>query len=674
MRLTSSHLWLYLCALLGLALAVPARADTVLAARTISAPGVKLQDVQIRVGEDGQGGLTVRIKASRAEVSAIGWRRVGMDMQGVLSRDTHLRWLFDGTLKMTGAPGGALSDATVNLVLDDAANTFQADLSQGKATASTALPLDQPTHAQISLSDLPSGWLQGLLAGAWSGRLTGGRVDAELALDIQQNGVQASGQFGLTELGFDTPTGTMAGQKVNATGRLNLDTTSGPTRIGLDGSLRGGELLMGPVYAKLPDHAVQLGLDASAKNGAVDLSRLRVGDADALQLDGSLGFDAKGNLQRLTFSKFEASFPAAYQRYGQSWLATMGMRNARINGQLSGALDMDDDGLRSFAFDTDGLDFADGDGRMSVAGLKGGMDWTLRGDRPATTLSWRSLQIYRLANGAAQTSWLSRDGTLAMQKPVDISVLNGRLHLDALDWRPAAARGKRFSTSMALTGVDMAAFSRTMGWPEFPGTLGGAIPSLRWVDDRVELEGGLSVNVFDGFVDVTRLSLQDPFGTSPVLAGDVTLRQLDLGAMTSVFDIGNITGRMDGSIEDLRLVNWSPVAFQARLLAGSGGRISQRAVNSIVSVGGGGIAAGLQGAVLKLFKTFGYKRIGLNCTLQGNVCRMSGLDGADADGYTIVEGSGIPRLQVVGHQTQVDWPTLVRRLKAATEGTTPEVH
>jgi len=73
-----------------------------------------------------------------------------------------------------------------------------------------------------------------------------------------------------------------------------------------------------------------------------------------------------------------------------------------------------------------------------------------------------------------------------------------------------------------------------------------------------------------------------------------------------------------------------------------------------------------------LFKTFGYKRIGLNCTLQASVCHMGGLDN-DADGYTIVEGSGLPRLQVIGHQTQVDWPTVVRRLKAAIEGNGPDV-
>lgn len=673
MRPTSSHLLFYLCVVFGFAAALPARADIVLNARLVAVPGVKLQDVQMRIGENGQGGLTLALKAGKAELPTIGWRRVGVDMRGELSRDPHLRWLFDGDMQLAGAPGGALSDGKVAMVLDEAANTLQIDLSQGKALASAFMPLDQPTHAQISLKGLPAGWLQGLLGTMWSGRATGGRLDADMALDVQDGGIQASGQFGLAEVGFDSPSGTLAGQRLNGSGRLNVDTTNGPARIGLDASLRGGELLLGPIYARLPDHPVQLGLDASAHGGALDFNRLRVGDADALQLDGSLAFDAKGELQKLKLDRFQASFPAAYQRYGQSWLATLGLRNMRMSGQLTAALDLGGDGLHSFSFDTDGMDLADGEGRLAVSGLRGGMDWALRGTRPATTLSWRGLQIYRLANGAAQMSWQSRDGSLGLQKPVDVPLLNGRLHIADIDWRPAAAKGRRLSTSLVLAGVDMAAFSRAMGWPEFPGTLGGAIPALRWVDDRFELEGGLSVNVFDGFVDVTRMSLQDPFGTSPVLAGDITLRRLDLGAMTSVFDIGSITGRMDGTVQNLRLVNWSPVAFDARLLAGSGGRISQRAVNSLVSVGGGGIAAGLQGAMLRLFKNFSYKRIGLNCVLQGTVCRMGGLD-SDGDGYTIVEGSGLPRLQVVGHQTQVDWPTLVRRLRAAMEGGGPEVH
>ena len=117
--------------------------------------------------------------------------------------------------------------------------------------------------------------------------------------------------------------------------------------------------------------------------------------------------------------------------------------------------------------------------------------------------------------------------------------------------------------------------------------------------------------------------------------------------------------------------SWASTSV-ALSLADGGGRISQRAVNNLTAVGGGGVAGGLQGAVLKLFKTFGYKRIGLNCTLAGTVCHMSGLENT-GDGYTIGDGSGLPHLEVIGHQHEVDWPTLVNRLKAATEGGGPQI-
>ncbi len=675
MRVTSSHLLLGFCLLIGVAWALPARADVLLGARTISAPGLRLQGVTTRIsaGAGAGGGVQWQLHAAQADVAAMGWHRVGLTVAGNLQRDDRLRWVFDGSARLTGAAGGALSDAQVKMVLSAASNTLQLDIVQGKAQASVALPLDQPTHAQISLKNLPLSWLQGVLASVWSGHLGSGRLDAELALDVRQAGVQSSGQFTLSGAGFDTPTGTLAAQGLSGSGRYTLDKASEPASIDLDATLRGGQLLLGPIFARLPGHPVQLGLHAEMQHGgAIELSRLRVTDADALQLDGALAFDAGNHLTMLKLERFHASFPAAYQRYGQAWLSTLGLRNMSMTGQLSGSLDLRPDGLHSFAFSTDGLDLADGDGRLAISGLQGGLDWAAQGDRPATTLGWRSLQLYRIPNGAALSHWQSRAGALSLQQPLQIPVLKGQLRVSAFDWRPAAAKGQRLATSLVLTGIDMAAFSRAMGWPAFPGTLAGAIPSLRWVDNHFELQGGLTANLFGGFVDITRLSLQQPFGPSPVLSADMRLQQLDLAAITSVFDFGSISGRLDGSVDGLRLVNWSPVAFKASLLAGSGGRISQRAVNNLTTVGGGGIAGGLQGMVLKLFKTFGYSRIGLNCTLQGAVCKMSGLN-SDSGGYTIVEGSGLPHLQVIGHQTEVDWPTLVTRLTDAIHGASPVV-
>jgi hypothetical protein len=146
--------------------------------------------------------------------------------------------------------------------------------------------------------------------------------------------------------------------------------------------------------------------------------------------------------------------------------------------------------------------------------------------------------------------------------------------------------------------------------------------------------------------------------------------------MTKVFGFGSITGRLDGHINHLRLVDWAPVAFDAHLQTDKQWkgrrRISQRAVNDISSVGGSGLIAGLQAKVLGFFDDFGYEQIGLGCLLKDNVCRMEGI-GSAGDGYIIVAGAGLPRIQVVGFRRRVDWPTLVARLNAATQGQAPVI-
>lgn len=659
--------------LLALALAPPALAGAVLKARVLKLPGATLQQVQGTITPAPGGGLHVVLQAAHAAVPDMGWQRVGLKLDGTLLRDPRQRWVFSGNLRLTGAPGAALGDAQVQLQLDVAANTLLLDMTQGKAHINTFVPLDQLTHAQIDIKQLPLAWLQGLLGTVWSGRATGGRLDAQLALDQVGDGVHVAGQFNTIAAGLDTPTGTLAAQGLAAAGRFGLDTSTTPARLSFDGKLSGGELLLGPIYARLPGHAVQLSLQAQASKGGFELSRLHVQDPDALELDASMAFSAKGDLQRLDIDKLRATFPAAYTRYGQAWLASMGLPNASIRGALVASVNLRSGRLHAFSFHTGMLDVSDASGKLSVQRLRGGLDWSAQGTREPTELAWDQLGLYRLTLGAGSSRWRSRGGELALQAPLSVPLFNGALHVSDLDWRPAADTGTRLTTSMALAGVDMASFSRAMGWPAFPGTLGGAIAGLRWVGDSVELEGGLSMNVFGGFVDLTGMSLQSPFGPAPVFSGDFALSKLNLGAITSVFDIGSMTGRLSGSITGLRLVGWSPVAFDAHLLANQGGEVSQRAVNNLTSVGGGsGIGGGLQGAVLGLFKHFGYKRMGLNCRLQNAVCHMSGLE-PTADGYLILQGSGLPRLTIVGHESRVDWPVLVRRVKAAIEGAPPVV-
>lgn len=491
--------------------------------------------------------------------------------------------------------------------------------------------------------------------------------------------------FALQGLGYDSADGTLAAAHVTARGRLRISSGDAGPRLRADADLQGGELLAGAVYVKLPSSPVRWSLDAAPAAGRWRVQRFAWNDPGVLELDGSADIEpgAAHPVHSLDIELHAAMLAPALERYAGSWLAAKGYAHLAAAGSVSGALRIDAAGLRRFAFAAHAVDLRDGDGRFAFDGVEGGVDWDLDTDMPATTLGWKSIELFRIPLGAARAGLESREAAIVLAQPLAIDVLGGRLRLEKLSLQPRSPRGERYAGSFALAGIEMAQLSAALGWPRFGGNLSGGVPEIEFSGDRIEFHGGLDLYVFDGHVGVSGMALERPFGVAPSLAADIHFENLDLDQVTSAFSFGGMSGRLAGTIGGLRLVDWSPVAFDAWLHTDGGGRMSYKAVDDITSIGGGGLSTGLQAMALKLFDTYGYRRLGIRCRLHDEVCMMGGIEpvpaavagagGSSDAGYTIVEGSGLPRIMIVGHRRRVDWPTLVRRLLDATRGQGPVV-
>lgn len=668
MRLRSSTLWLLSVLLLA---AMPIRAEIRWHADVLAVPGITAHQLQATVSDAGNGTLALELSLGQLDVDALGWRGVGLSCHGSITRQAARRWQLQGELALRGAPGNALRKSGVKLQLDGDQNTLALVLEQQGRKLDVAWPLDELAHMQIHLASIPVGWLQGVLAQIWSqGKMGQGEVSASLSLDVEDTGLRSSGRYTLSKTGFDSSDGSMAGQGIDSHGRWTVSSRGPDTTMDLDAQFSGGELLLGPLYASLPASNSRLRLTVDSSARGIALKRLHFDDGKFLRVDGMLGFDRNGKLDSVRMDGLRAIFPGAWQHYARTMLATAGFPDLSMEGMLtlSGAWDTAE-GWQRFALDADDLNVRDARQRVGMTNLDGRLDWSRDDTRKPTRLAWDGLTLLSLNLGRAETAWQSRDGTLGLTAPSTVPMMGGNVFVNQLAWSPGAPPGQQqIAASLAYSGIDLARLSAAFGWPAFQGVVGGAIPGLQYDGERLKLDGGVSVNVFDGFVDVTQLVLKHPFGPAPVLNATVDFRDLDLAPMTRIFDFGGITGRLEGQVSGLRMVAWNPVAFSARLVANQGGRISQKAVNSISNLGGGGIAGGLQTTVLRVFDSFGYKRIGLGCVLKDDVCIMSGLGKADGGGYTIVEGRGLPHIAVIGHQREVDWSTLVARLKAATSG------
>ncbi len=666
-----------LCGLLLSLRAATASAAVVLHAAAIVAPGISARDVRVSMAPmpARPGVFALQLAAASLDAPALGWKQVSVRVTGTLQRQSSGRWSMQAPLQVIGAPGGALRDAQLAVVLDPLSETAALLLTQGPTRIDAALPTDAPLHVQLRITALPLNWLSGALAAAAPGAsIRNGSAGGTLAVDADGGSLRASGRLGIEGLAAFAHRGSVAAQGLGLRGYVNVQHDAAETRIAFDGALRGGELLAGSFYAQLPAHDAPINLHLTrAADGALRVGTLQYQDGGAVTLNANLALDAAGTLSQLQVINADLDLAHAIPRYASTFLQSHGLPGLQGMGQARLALDWRQGALRALRVQLQHVDLADTAGRFALAGLDGALDWRAGVTLAPTTLGWRAASVYRVPLGAAQLRMRDTDGLLTLQQPVAIPMLAGSMRVQHLALDPTATRPTRLSAGLAFTGVSLGELSGALGWPAFRGTLGGAIPDLRLRQGRVELQGGLSLQLFGGYVDVTRMSVAHLFGAAPELGADLSLRNIELAPLTGVFDFGEITGKLDGSVQGLRMVAWRPVAFQAELHTASGGRISQRAVNNLTSVGGGSLAGGLQGALLRLFSTFPYKRIGLSCTLANDVCIMGGIAPADGGGYTLVEGDGLPYIHIIGHQTRVDWATLVSRLQAATAGQRPVI-
>ncbi|MFC3815888.1 hypothetical protein [Lysobacter sp. GCM10012299] len=663
--------------LLGCLLTVPLLATGIAHARTAQARIARvamavatMSDVQVRLewpAGSPQGLLELR--AGRVEAPDLGYRYRNLTWRCPLSRDRD-RWRCEGDVRSgNGRP--------LRLALDLDSDRIDARLGQGGGTLALQRLSATPDLTRIDLTRVPVAWAQALLAQAWSqGRLNAGTATGRLDVIAPAKApLHVSGPLQLQSMAFDTADGTIAGENIGAQVDIDADIAA-TTRVGIEGQLHGGEMLFGNAYLSLQKRHVDLSVQAVQNAGeGWQLPRLAWNDPGILRVDASAALDPQLNLRTLDLRAHSGNLAPLRDGYLTGFLGMAGLGELQLGGAADARLRIDRGELREADFTVASATIDDPRGRFRFDGLEGDVRFSSTRTLESE-LRWSGGALHGLAFGAATLPLRSADGVLQLRQPVSMPLLGGRAGFDHLQIKPpSAGTGLEIRFGLELEQLDVAQLSTALGWPAFTGQLTGHIPEARYADDRLDFEGGLAMQLFGGTVQVSSLAMERPFGVAPTLSSDIAFDDIDLESLTGVLGFGAITGKLDGRIADLRLVDWQPVAFTSYLqtdaaaakAAGVRQRVSQRAVQDLSSVSDASFVSGLQAQLIGFFDDFGYRQIGIACRLVDEVCEMEGL-GSAGPGFIIVEGSGLPRLSVVGFNRRVDWPTLLERLVAASSG------
>lgn len=514
----------------------------------------------------------------------------------------------------------------------------------------------------LEIEAMPLAWLPEVLLETAGLALLEGSVD--LRLEHGEDEWLAAGR--VEAAAFDTTDGSLAGEAVDFSFRIGAAGVPQVFEAGL--VLEHGELLLGPVYLPSPEHPVELAVAGRfERGGGIVLDQWSLDDPGALRARGQLRIASDDDGMRvagLVVEGFELQFPGGWDRWLDGWAGARGLGGIETGGELSGRLEYADGGLVRLEFESRDLTIIDPARRFGVTGLASGLEYHAPASRLDMRASWDDAELLAIPLGPSRIE-IEAAGPERLELPggLELPVLDGMFHIDRLVWHDWRGESPRLEFDARLSPLDLATLTRTLDWPELGGSLAGRFPGVEYESGVLRFAGGIDVDVFSGRVRITELSIERPFGTLPALAAQIELERLDLLELTGAFNFGRMYGLLSGYVRDLRLLDWQVAAMDANFYTLDDAprrRISQRAVENLSSLGGGGAA--LAGPLFRIFKEFSYRRVGLGCRLSNNICRMSGIEPHESGGYIILEGRGLPRMDIIGHRRLVDWPRLVAQI------------
>jgi hypothetical protein len=507
--------------------------------------------------------------------------------------------------------------------------------------------------------------VDGTEAAAWSPmikRMRSWQPTGVVDLRIVADRGQAELRLVLRDVGFEDKAGEVAGAGIAATleARAHRSGDAWQWHASLDWPQ--GEL------TRLPWHVpagVRVTAQGRLSDAELDVRQARLEVAGLGAVDASLRWDRERAEPIAWGFVTERLDLATAMRVGvQPWLDELGFPAWRASGHARFSAEWQEGRLRRFYAGLEDAHFADPTGYIELAGVNAHIPWE-ESEATEAEVSVKSGRFGGLPF-AKFAFPIELAGRVGRMNNVVAPMLDGRFEIEKLSLENGDA-GWKGGFSGGIDGISMPKLTRALRLPVMAGKLSMRVPDVSYAGGVLALNGALGVEVFDGGLIVHQLRVIDPFSERRRFVADVTARNLDLGMLTRTFSFGSIEGRFDADLHELEMEGLKPLRFEARVRSSEGDyprMLSLGALRDITALGEGGAAAD---AIPARAMGFGYARIDVGCKLANGICLLDGIR-HEGDGVLLMEGSGIPSVNIIGYNRRIDWEALVARIREVIAG------
>ncbi len=565
-----------------------------------------------------------------------------------------------GQVQLSFNYGGQDYQANLSSTFDFARNDWQLMLSTQDEQLSLSLTSDQPIgKLQFSQLKLDNIFSQ-LLPATKVPDLGATALDGVILLDLDKLQLSAPEAIVFNGVSYeysdDVIVAELAGEMV-----FELDIRQ--QHLSYEIALNAGEMLLNEVYVDFSAYPVTVKGTVAWQGDGWYLVSTEIVNQQSLVLNAAFSINEAWQWRAPHVVVSVTDSHHFNQQILSSVLGIYGFGNSGMSGQFTLTLATEKQSFDHWTVEFNDYYFLNERRKIATEALYGLIDWRLHQTSKDSTLRWQNLLLAGLPIAESGIKFNVSKDQLHFIGSQHLPVFNGAIELQELKLGALFSDSIEMSLNASILPISLKLITEKMGWPVMAGSISGNIPGMVKQGSVIRFLGALDLQVFEGEMLIDNLSLERLFGVAPVIAADVKFNGFDLSLLTETFGFGLITGKLSGVIDDLRITNWKTDRLDAEVYTvktkGIKQTISQRAIDNISSLGG--IKGAISKTFLRFFDDFRYQKIKLSCKLHNSVCQIGGLKN-QSNQFVIVEGGGIPKINIVGYVRSINWEEFVSRL------------
>jgi hypothetical protein len=506
--------------------------------------------------------------------------------------------------------------------------------------------------------------------------ITQGLADLDIEFTGEQGDVQALfAAVLLDQLSIQDQQGNFASEALILNTELRANKEEKSWQWQSNTEISSGDLYIEPIYLAIDStHVITMtnhGLWWSDQNkielASIELEHINLA---SLQASAVINYQSSLIIEAAELALHIPELQPVVPIYLAPFLEASPLEGIELQGQLEARLKLQQNALSEIHLDARHLTLGDTEQRFFLDEANAQIHWTKQANNKASFLNWQELKLKAIAFDPGQLDFSLFDKQVKLLQPSDLTVLGGIFSIQKFSFSKAENNEDSVVHFEGfLNKLSLEQLSTALKWEPLTGSISGYIPAVHYENKTLSLDGELKMQVFDGEVRVKNLASSGLFTNFSRFYMDLEFDSLDLDTITRKFHTGNIEGKLSGVVLNLYLENWQPISFYAWMGTpeddDSTHKISQKAVENIASIGGSSAADVLSKGFLGLFSSFRYDKLGFGCYLYQGVCQLMGVEAVD-NGFYLIKGGGLPRIDIIGYNPRLNWSVLLERLRRIT--------